>query len=562
MQNHETALALIPLLPLVGFTINALFGKRLGRRPVAFIACVGPAIAFVLACRLLGAQSEDGAEPILANLYTWIQVGDLDIGLTLLCDRLTALMLMIVTGVGTLIHIYSTEYMATEEEGGYARYFAYLNLFTAMMLVLITGASLPLMFVGWEGVGLCSYLLIGFWYKDLKNARAGRKAFIVNRIGDFGFLLGIFVLFTVFGTLDFVDLAQVEVGGIEASVLTTACLLLFVGAAGKSAQIPLYVWLPDAMAGPTPVSALIHAATMVTAGVYMIARLGHLFAASATALLVVASVGAATALFAATMAMTETDLKKVLAYSTVSQLGYMFVGVGSGVFAAGIFHLTTHAFFKALLFLAAGAVMHALHSMDMTKMGGLRKKMPITFICFTIGALALAGLPPFSGFFSKDEVLTVTFANFLHHAPGGTAWLWIWVAGVVTAGLTAFYTIRALCMTFLGTFRGSEHDWDHAHDPGYRILMPLIVLAVLAFAGGFLNVGSALGGGAHLFHFLEPVLGEVHHGGGHMLAEGFAILSAICLGAGGAALALWLYTGDTEGPARALRGSSVLRKLH
>jgi len=400
----EKTLALIPLLPLMGFALNGLLGKRLGeglgRRAIAALACAGPVLAFLFSVRLFRHLAA-GGDPIDTTLYTWIAAGSVKIDVRLVCDQLTSVMLLVVTGVGSLIHLYSAEYMEEEATGSYARYFAYLNLFTAMMLVLITGASLPVLFVGWEGVGLCSFLLIGFWYQDTKNADAGRKAFIVNRVGDFGFLLGMFLLFKELGTLSIAAInQQAAAGGADTGTLTVACLLLFVGACGKSAQIPLYVWLPDAMAGPTPVSALIHAATMVTAGVYMIARLGGLFTAAPTALAVVATVGTLTAFFAATMALPEMDLKKVLAYSTISQLGYMFLGVGTGVYAAGIFHLVTHAFFKALLFLSAGAIMHAFHHMDMRKFGGLKKKMPVTFWVFLVGALALAGIPPFSGFFS------------------------------------------------------------------------------------------------------------------------------------------------------------------
>ncbi|MFC1706745.1 NADH-quinone oxidoreductase subunit L [Planctomycetota bacterium] len=542
----ETTLALIPILPLLGFLTCGFLGKRLGKRPTAVIACAGPLVGFVLAFRLLGHLS-GGGEAVETVLYTWIASGDLTLEMAFLCDQLTATMLLVVTGVGSLIHIYSAEYMEEEDDGGYARYFAYLNLFTAMMLVLVTAANVPLMFIGWEGVGLCSYLLIGFWYKDLKNAEAGRKAFIVNRVGDFGFLLGIFILWVAFQDLTFEGIKGEAMKIAEpSSLITVACLLLLLGAAGKSAQIPLYVWLPDAMAGPTPVSALIHAATMVTAGVYMVARLGAVFALSPVALGAVATVGVLTALLAATMALTENDLKKVLAYSTISQLGYMFLGVGTGVFAAGIFHLVTHAFFKALLFLGAGAVMHAVHHIDMRRMGGLRQKMPYTFWLFLIGALGLAGIPPFSGFFSKDEILGLTFAKFLDGH--GLYWLLLWLIGLMTAGLTAFYTFRAVSLTFFGENRGSVDDHVHAHDPGPSMLFALCALGVLAAFGGLLNFPELMGGNALFFRFLAPVVGAAEHGGGHEGAAWFAVAATTATAILCAYAAYWVYTRHPDLP--------------
>jgi NADH-quinone oxidoreductase subunit L len=507
----ETAVLWIPVLPLIGFLVNGLMGRRLGRPLAALVACAGPIGAAILAIAAFRQTGDHGR--IEASAYTWIATTDLHIPMTFVFDRLSGVLALVVTGVGSLIHVYSAEYMEHETPGGYARYFAYLNLFTAMMLVLVLGSSLPLLFIGWEGVGLCSYLLIGFWYGDKKNADAGKKAFIVNRVGDFGFLLGIFLLFSTFKTVDMAEINHAAAGasGLSgptlAAAMTAAALLLFLGACGKSAQIPLYVWLPDAMAGPTPVSALIHAATMVTAGVYMIARMGGLFLHAGPALPVVAGIGIATAFFAATMGLAEWDLKKVLAYSTISQLGYMFVGVGTAAFGAGIFHLVTHAFFKALLFLAAGAVMHALDGItDMRLMGGLRRKMPITAALFTVGALALAGIPPFAGFFSKDEILWAAFARF--HEGHGVGWLLVWILGVLTAAITAFYTFRAVTLTFFGEPRGPADVHIHAHEPGLLILVPLAVLAVASAAGGFLNVPPLFWrGGQHLGAWLAPVLG-------------------------------------------------------
>ncbi|GIW73054.1 MAG: NADH-quinone oxidoreductase subunit L [Planctomycetota bacterium] len=562
----ESKLALIPLLPLAGFAINGLVGKRLGKPLAALVALLGPAIAFVLSLEILVYLLQAGDATIQVRLWTWMATRDFSVEFAFAADRLTAVMLLVVTGVGSLIHLYSAEYMEGERRGSYARYFSYLNLFTAMMLVLVLGASLPLVFIGWEGVGLCSYLLIGYWYTNAEYASAGRKAFVVNRVGDFGFLLGMFVLLLAQApaegarSLELAHLnALAQVGGIEVGTLTTAAVLLFLGACGKSAQIPLHVWLPDAMAGPTPVSALIHAATMVTAGVYLVARLSGLFGAAPAALAVVAVVGVLTAFCAAVMAMTERDLKKVLAYSTISQLGYMFVGVATGVFAAGIFHLVTHAFFKALLFLGAGAVMHAMHTMDMRRLGGLRTKMPWTFWLFLIGAAALAGLPPTSGFFSKDEILAAALLGY--HAGAGPLWLGVWVLGVLTALLTAFYIFRAVALTFLGEPLEPTDAHLHAHDPGWRMLVPLVVLGALAAAGGLLNVPHALGGHARFTEFLEPVLAR--QGGGvplgHVAWLEWAGMGLTTLGGLlSAAAALLLYTRAPELLAR-LAAAALVR---
>jgi NADH-quinone oxidoreductase subunit L len=505
----ETAAVLIPLFPFAGFLLNGLLGRRMGKGFVATIACAGPIFSFFCALAIL-VHLLRGAPYVEATIYTWIGTDDLTVPFRLVVDPLSVLMCLVVTGIGSLIHIYSTEYMEHEARGGYARYFAYLNLFTSLMLLLVTGASLPLMFVGWEGVGLASYLLIGFWYQNDAYASAGKKAFIVNRIGDFGFLIGIFTLFAAFRTLGMSDLNELASRAPLAgsSVLTTAAVCLFLGACGKSAQIPLYVWLPDAMAGPTPVSALIHAATMVTAGVYMVLRLHGVFVHAPGALALVATVGCATAFFAATMALAENDLKKVLAYSTVSQLGYMFVGVGTGAFTAGFFHVFTHAFFKALLFLGAGVVMHALDgATDLRKMGGLREKLPLTFWLFLAGALALAGLPPFAGFFSKDEILWSALASWSDGR--GAGWLVIWIVCVVTAGITAFYTFRAFSLAFLGEPRGPADTHMHAHEPGWPMLAPLVVLAAGACLAGLLNIPDLfLPHAERVSEFLEPVFGE------------------------------------------------------
>jgi NADH-quinone oxidoreductase subunit L len=462
---------------------------------------VGPGmvgLAFVLALvnffRMMGA---DLHEPIVETYFQWMPVGSLQVDAAFHLDQLSMLMVLIITGVGTLIHVFSVGYM--QEDPGYARYFAYLNLFVFFMLVLVLGANYPVMFVGWEGVGLCSYLLIGFWFKDREKADAGKKAFIVNRVGDFGFLVAMFLIFANLGALDFVTVfeaapATFAFGG---AVVTAITLFLFLGAAGKSAQIPLYVWLPDAMAGPTPVSALIHAATMVTAGVYLVARSSVLFALAPVSSITVAGIGALTALFAATIALVQTDIKKVLAYSTVSQLGYMFIGVGTGAYVAGVFHLMTHAFFKALLFLGAGAVIHAMHhayhathshedAQDMRNMGGLRRFMPITFWTMWIATLAISGVWPFAGFFSKDEIIWLTAA----HAVGPyEAWFRLfWIMAFAAALLTAFYMTRMMIMTFHGVNRTGERERSFLHEVSPVMWVPLVVLAVLSTVGGWVNV--------------------------------------------------------------------------
>ncbi len=498
---------LIAAFPVIGFLVNGLAGRRLGKRAVSIVACTVVLVPFVLSCAAVVelAGMPAGDRWMENRLMPWIPAADdgggapaLGLDWLFVLDPLSAVMILVVTGVGSLIHIYSIGYMWEEE--GYWRYFAYLNLFMAMMLTLVLGGSLAVMFVGWEGVGLCSYLLIGYFYWKEDCADAGRKAFITNRIGDLAFVIGTLVLFAFFHTLEFRPILEAVAAG-EGSVflLTAVGLCLFVGACGKSAQIPLYVWLPDAMAGPTPVSALIHAATMVTAGVYMVCRLSPLYLAAPVALGVIALVGCATALFAATIGLAQNDIKKVLAYSTVSQLGYMFLAAGVGAVGAAIFHLTTHAFFKALLFLGSGAVIHALHhEQDMMKMGGLRKYLPVTYVVFLCGWVAIAGVPLTSGFFSKDEILWRTF-------------LWspvLWGVAAFTAVLTAFYMTRLMGLTFWGTTRMDDHTAHHVHEVPGVMKWPLVILAGLALVGGFLSVPAALGGGAMPFtleEWLHPV---------------------------------------------------------
>ncbi len=528
-------LSLIPLFPFLGFVVNATLGRRLPKQVSGLIATGAMGLAFgvsaVTVWQLLHLEPVGGVRAIEERVYTWISSGTLQIPIAFRVDPLAAVMILIVTGIGALIHLYSTAYMHEESDGEYARYFAYLNLFAAFMLVLVLGASFPVMFIGWEGVGLCSYLLIGFWFTKQSAADAGKKAFIVNRIGDFGFLLGMLALFWAFGTLDFQQLAS-RVAALPpdaasfgtATVLTGATLLLFLGATGKSAQIPLYVWLPDAMEGPTPVSALIHAATMVTAGVYMIGRNAVLFSHAPFTLDVIAVVGVLTALVAGTIGLVQNDIKRVLAYSTVSQLGYMFLAMGVGAYAAGIFHLYTHAFFKALLFLGSGAVIHALHGeQDLRHMGGLRKALPTTYWTFLIGTLAIAGVPFLSGFFSKDEILWKTFSG------GHTV---LWAVALVTAFLTATYMFRLLYLAFFGerrrhgdartAWRTAHHD-PHAHAPHSArharhgrlhdappaMAIVLIVLAIGSVVAGFIGIPHALGGGNRIEAFLEPSFHEV-----------------------------------------------------
>ncbi|WP_028580673.1 NADH-quinone oxidoreductase subunit L [Desulfogranum japonicum] len=507
MENSATYLMYIPLFPLLGAVIIGLMHVFTCKRPIfekfyGIIACIGPILSFVLALRVffnLKGMPEEGRY-LIQKAFTWFQVGDLDVAMGFLADPLSSLMLLFVTFIGSLIHIYSIGYMGGEKN--YAKFFAYLNLFLGSMLVLVLGDSPVVMFVGWEGVGLCSYLLISFYTTETENVIAGNKAFIVNRIGDLGFVLGMSFLFWAIGAHGFDYMAlKANAHHLAPGVALTVCLLLFVGATGKSAQIPLYVWLPDAMAGPTPVSALIHAATMVTAGVYMVARFSFIYAHVPVAGSIVAWVGILTALLAAIFGMFQDDIKKVLAYSTVSQLGYMFAGVGVAAYSAGIFHVFTHAFFKALLFLGAGAVIYAMHhQQNIWKMGGLKKKMPITYYTMVIGALALAGCPFFSGFFSKDEILFMALANG-HWG--------IWLVGVAVAGMTAYYTFRMIFVVFHGEPR-DQHAYDHAHEAPLVMTLPLIILAVGALFAGYLNLPAIFGGDQEVTHWLAPVVVEHH----------------------------------------------------
>ena len=505
-------LLLIPAFPLVGFVLNSSLGRRVSKGASGTIACAAMLLSFAVSvaavARLVGMPAEERA--ITQQAFNWITSGDFSVGLTFRLDPLASVMILIITGIGSLIHLYSTAYMHEEADSEYARYFSYLNLFASFMLVLVLGSSFLVMFVGWEGVGLCSYLLIGFWYQKKSASDAGKKAFIVNRIGDWGFILGVLLIFVRFGSLDFQDVARaVSQLSPEATfgTLSIITLMLFVGATGKSAQLPLFVWLPDAMEGPTPVSALIHAATMVTAGVYMIGRNAVLFGHAPLTLNIIAIVGTATALVAGTIGLVQNDIKKVLAYSTVSQLGYMFLAMGVGAYSAGIFHLYTHAFFKALLFLGSGAVIHALSGeQDMRKMGGLRKELPITYWTFVIGAIAIAGVPPFAGFFSKDEILYRTFAS------GHTL---LWGVGLLTALLTAAYMFRLVFMTFHGPSHAPAHgaadghahehhghdDHSHLHDAPMPMAIALVVLAIGSVVAGWVGIGG------RFEHFLEPSFG-------------------------------------------------------
>ena len=495
---------LIPLFPAIGFLINGLFGRGLGKKVVSW---VGPSViglsfltSILIFFELIGRPpTERHFEKVI---FDWVVSGSFQTVIGYQIDPLSILMALVVSGVSFFIHIYSVGYM--HDDPGFTRYFTYLNLFVFMMLNLILANNFLLMFVGWEGVGLCSYLLIGFWYEKDSASNAGKKAFVVNRVGDFGFLLGMFLLFINFGTLDFTDIfgpLQKNPHLIGTATATTITILLFVGACGKSAQIPIYVWLPDAMEGPTPVSSLIHAATMVTAGVYMVARCNVLYSMAPISMAIVAIVGVATAIYTASIGFCQNDIKKVLAYSTISQLGYMFLGVGVGAFSAGIFHLMTHAFFKGLLFLGAGSVMHALSGeLDMRKMGALRKKIPYTFWTFFIATLAISGIPFLSGFFSKDEILWQAFSSSHGH------WL-LWAVAALAAGMTAFYMFRALFMTFFGQSRVDEHVAHHVHESPKIMTVPLMVLAVLSVIGGYIGVPHVLGGANHIHEFLAPVLG-------------------------------------------------------
>jgi NADH-quinone oxidoreductase subunit L len=534
---------IVPLLPLLGSAVNGLFGAKWPNKFVNGVAIGSTGLSFLCALEAVREFFDGGQAFFHKHFFDWISAGNFTAGFDLQMDQLTVVMVLVVTGVGWLIHIYATGYMA--HEGGYYRFFSYLNLFMFFMLILVLAANYVLLFVGWEGVGLSSYLLIGFYFLKKSASDAGKKAFIVNRIGDFGFMLGMFLLFRAFHTLDFTAVFQAasnpawgREGWGQFGTFTVACLLLFMGACGKSAQLPLYVWLPDAMEGPTPVSALIHAATMVTAGVYVVARSHILFAHSETALVVVAIVGCATAFFAATIGLVQTDIKKVLAYSTVSQLGYMFLACGVGAFSAGIFHLMTHAFFKALLFLAAGSVIHAMGGeQDMQKMGGLGVKIKYTYATMLIATLAIAGIPPLAGFFSKDAILFGAF-----QIQGGHP---LYAVGLLTALLTSFYMFRLIFLTFKGKPRYDEHK-VHVHESPWSMLGPLLVLAVLSVAGGWLAAPAFFGGPDYFTNFVAPVFGgrEAVDAAGEAAAHQLElILAGVAFAAAllGLVVARWLY---------------------
>ena len=562
----ETFLILMLLPPLLGMALNGMLGRRFSRAAVSLIGCgaAGLSMVFALLNAWIYTTSSAQPAPFIHSYFTWIESGNLRADYALFYDRLTLVMTVTVTVVAFLIHLYSRGYM--EHEGGYYRFFTYLNLFLFMMLTLVTAANYPLMFVGWEGVGLCSYLLIGFYFRKQSASDAGKKAFIVTRIGDAGFTVGVALLFWTFGSLNFQStfnsIAALQAGE-QRTALTAIGILLFLGAVGKSAQIPLYVWLPDAMEGPTPVSALIHAATMVTAGVYLVARSNPIFSHAPLALEIVAAVGCLTAFYAATIAVTQNDLKRMLAYSTISQLGYMFIGCGVGVFAAGIFHLMTHACFKSLLFLAAGSVMHGLDGeLDMRKMGGLRHKMKTTFLTFFIATLAISGVPGLSGFFSKDEILAAAYE-------GPLARHWIYWLGAITAGLTAFYMFRALFLTFFGKSRLSPEAEHHVHESGSKMTTPLLILALFAIVAGDVSWPKVFGGSEAFDRFLDPVFKTstdfLRASGQESGAQGFSagalMIFALCFAGIAILAAWWLYLKNTSIPHRVAERFSSLYQL-
>lgn len=541
-MNHALLILTLLIAPLLGFAFNGLRYRSQNGVLAGAVATGASTISFLCAIglyiMLLGRPEEE--RQLATRFFDWISVGTLRVPFGFVVDQVSAIMILVITGVGSLIHLFSIGYMSHDERP--AKFFAYLNLFLFNMLILVLGDNLVVTFVGWEGVGLCSYLLIGFWFTDAEKASAGMKAFVTNRIGDAGFIIGMFILFFTFGTMNYADLIELVPKTVESTwfgPVTMACLFLFVGAAGKSAQIPLYVWLPDAMAGPTPVSALIHAATMVTAGVYLFVRLSPILILAPHAMEVIAWTGALTAFVAATIGITQWDIKKILAYSTVSQLGYMFLAVGVGAFGAAQFHLMTHAFFKALMFLGSGSVIHGMHEeQDVRKMGGLRKYMPITHATFVLGWLAIIGIPPFAGFFSKDEILWKAYSS-----PHGHKMLW--VIGAVTAACTAFYMTRLMCLTFWGKSRVSADV--HPHESGPAMTIPLIVLAVLSVIGGWVGIPHVIGEilpghPANFFeHWLTPVIGKVDGGHGSAIEEWSLMGVSVSLAVISAALAYYAY---------------------
>ncbi len=546
---------LIPAIPLAGFAVNGLLGTRLGKSFVSAVGVGAAALTTLVAYARLIPFLGGSHAPVIEPVTSWIALAGLSIDISFRLDPLSALMLSFVTFVAFLIHVYSIGYMHHEAtNAGYARFFAYLNLFLFAMLTLVLAESFLLMFVGWEGVGLCSYLLIGYYFEAEYAAAAGRKAFVVNRIGDFGFLLGMFGIFATFGSLNYSEVFRkaAQDPGRFAPALGAICLCLFIGAMGKSAQVPLYVWLPDAMAGPTPVSALIHAATMVTAGVYMVSRCNVLFRLAPDVMLFVAAIGCFTALFAGIIAVAQNDLKKVLAYSTISQLGYMFLACGVGAFGVGMFHVMTHACFKACLFLGAGSVMHAMSGdLDVRHMGGLRDKMKVTYATFLVATLAIAGIPPLAGFFSKDAILAAAF-----EAPGAGKVLW--AVGLATAGLTAFYMFRIVSLTFFGRFRGTPEQAHHVHESPSSMTVPLVVLAVLSVVAGFVGLPAVFGEHADVIGpFLAPIFAPIAgHEGAHealpYATEWILIAVSVAVAAAGLTLAYQWYAKQEGRPAERL----------
>ncbi|MBC8358342.1 MAG: NADH-quinone oxidoreductase subunit L [Candidatus Aminicenantes bacterium] len=546
---------LIPFVPALSTLILGVFGRKLPKKYVSFQACFAIFISFAISViSLIGLlQTARESYPLVKNLFSWINSGSFQANLSLQLDPLSAVMALVVSGVGFIIHVYSIGYMADDE--GYTRYFTYLNLFTFAMLILVMASNIVLMFVGWEGVGLCSYLLIGFWFEKHSAANAGKKAFIVNRVGDAAFILGILFIFLHIGSGEFTAInGAISGGAVSQGLATLIAILLFVGATGKSAQIPLYVWLPDAMEGPTPVSALIHAATMVTAGVYMVCRMNLLYTLSETAALIVAIVGALTAIYAGTMALTQNDIKRVLAYSTISQIGYMFIGCGVGAYAAGMFHLYTHAFFKSLLFLCAGSVIHALSGeANMKKMGGLRKYLPITYFTFLIGAIAIAGVPFLSGFFSKDAILTQAFAQGKY---------FIWALGILGAVLTAFYMFRLIFLTFYGEERLEPEAKKHIHESPRTMTIPLVILAFFSIVAGYIGLPVVFGKKLNLFHsFLEPVIGEGHEAHLGLGTEWVLILISVAVAFLGIYIAYVFYIRSPQIPSTLIARFPFVHKL-
>jgi NADH-quinone oxidoreductase subunit L len=549
----------IPFLPLAAFAINILFGRNLIKDKAHWFSCLAIIGSFIAS--VITALDVIGGRIINEDLYTWIISGKFSASVGFLIDPLTAVMLIVVTGVGSLIFIYSIGYMHGDK--GYYRFFAYLSLFVFFMLMLVMGNNFLLLYLGWEGVGLCSYFLIGFWYEKKSASDAGKKAFITCRFGDFGFALGVFLIFLTFGTLHYAPVfaevknyvgQTVNILGYDVSLITLIALLLFAGAVGKSAQIPLHVWLPDAMEGPTPVSALIHAATMVTAGVFLVARCNAIFSLSPVAMNVVAIVGAVTSLFAATIAVVQNDIKRIIAYSTLSHLGMMFLACGVGAYAAGVFHLYTHAFFKALLFLAAGSVIHAVHHNDIQRMGGLKKYMSITFITMFIAALSAGGVPGLAGFFSKDEIIWSAFAS------GSPIGKFVWIIVTAVAFFTPFYSFRMIFLTFYGKFRGTHHEEHHLHESPAVMTIPLIILAAGAIGVGWVGIPGILGGGAHFAEFLKPVVGHPEFHGTH--AQEFGIMGlSTTIALTGLVIAAIFYLVKTGIPVRLARNFSSIYRI-